>query len=228
MSEKPLPPDLEKVVKELAAENPYALDAKLNESFVRRVLRRAGVADLVEERNRLRRRDCGTEDDVCLTPNTEPLCHACDYARRKEEERDALREERDALDWWEQVRLFHEACGIYIGTHPEPPTQERIDLRFRIIEEEYREMLDARDRGDLVALADGMADVIVTVLGTSIEYGIDLRPVMDEVNRSNLAKSGGPKREDGKVLKPDGWEPPDVAGCIERQLDAALARKPKE
>lgn len=121
------------------------------------------------------------------------------------------------LDWWNQVLDFHRACNIFIGTTPAIPNKKRIDLRFRIIEEEYNEMLEARDKGDLVALADGMADVIVTVLGTAIEYGIDLRPIMNEVNRTNLAKAGGPRREDGKILKPEGWQPPDVKGCLEKQ-----------
>ena len=132
------------------------------------------------------------------------------------------------MDWWLQVLAFHRACGIHVGSTPAEPAPERIKLRFEIIREEYNEMLSARDAGDLVALADGMADVIVTVLGTSIEYGIDLRPIMAEVNRTNLAKAGGPRRADGKILKPDGWEPPRILWCLETQPALDAARRGRE
>lgn len=39
----------------------------------------------------------------------------------------------------------------------------------------------------------------------------------DEVTRSNLAKIVDRKvlrREDNKILKPDGWQPPDIAGAL--------------
>lgn len=133
-------------------------------------------------------------------------------------------EELEKLDWWTQVLKFHQACNINIGSRPSEPSPDRIELRFNIIDEEYTEMLDARDARDLVELADGMADVIVTVLGTSIEYRIDLRPIMDEVNRTNLAKAGSPVRADGKILKPEGWKPPDVAGCLDRQSPISAAQ----
>jgi predicted HAD superfamily Cof-like phosphohydrolase len=40
--------------------------------------------------------------------------------------------------------------------------------------------------------------------------------VWKEVHRSNMAKleGGVRKREDGKILKPEGWTPPDVEGVM--------------
>jgi hypothetical protein len=32
-----------------------------------------------------------------------------------------------------------------------------------------------------------------------------------------MAKEGGPVREDGKVLKPEGWLPPDLHSVFERK-----------
>jgi predicted HAD superfamily Cof-like phosphohydrolase len=32
-----------------------------------------------------------------------------------------------------------------------------------------------------------------------------------------MAKASGPRRADGKVLKPEGWTPPDIVGVLERQ-----------
>lgn len=57
----------------------------------------------------------------------------------------------------------------------------------------------------------------VRVTRESRILGIDLGPVFEEVHRANMAKVGGPTRADGKILKPEGWTPPDVAGVLRRQ-----------
>jgi predicted HAD superfamily Cof-like phosphohydrolase len=64
-----------------------------------------------------------------------------------------------------------------------------------------------------------MADSIYVIVGAAIEYGIPLSAVWDAVQKSNLAKrdpSTGKvrRREDGKILKPDGWKPPDIRAAL--------------
>jgi predicted HAD superfamily Cof-like phosphohydrolase len=81
--------------------------------------------------------------------------------------------------------------------------------------EELSELEKAMEEGDLVGIADGLADLLYVVYGTSVSYGIDVRPIFEEVHRTNMAKVGGAVREDGKVLKPDGWLPPDIAPLLE-------------
>lgn len=44
--------------------------------------------------------------------------------------------------------------------------------------------------------------------------GLDLFPFYEEVHKTNMAKLGGPKREDGKQLKPPGWQPPRIAEIL--------------
>lgn len=46
--------------------------------------------------------------------------------------------------------------------------------------------------------------------------GVDLRPFFKEVHRTNMNKLKGPKREDGKQLKPEGWKPPRIAAMYNR------------
>lgn len=92
------------------------------------------------------------------------------------------------------------------------------------MDEELDETLQAMCRDDLPAIADGLADLIYVALGTAIAYGIDLRPVWSAVHAANMAKIGGPTREDGKVLKPEGWQPPDIKGILERQGTEGGAR----
>lgn len=73
---------------------------------------------------------------------------------------------------------------------------------------------------DLVEFADALADLDYVIEGTRLEFGINGAPIAAEVHRSNLSKLGpnGPMlREDGKILKPPGWTPPDIAGELRKQ-----------
>ncbi len=70
---------------------------------------------------------------------------------------------------------------------------------------------------DIVELADALADLDYVVEGTRIAFGIDCKPIADEVHRSNMSKVGGTRREDGKWVKPDSYSPADVRGELEKQ-----------
>jgi|PlaIllAssembly_1097288.scaffolds.fasta_scaffold00167_6 NTP pyrophosphatase (non-canonical NTP hydrolase) len=65
---------------------------------------------------------------------------------------------------------------------------------------------------------DAMCDLIVVIHNTSNAMGIDLEPFFDEVHRTNMAKAGGPKRADGKAMKPEGWTPPRIKAMLEGVL----------
>jgi len=109
------------------------------------------------------------------------------------------------------VRAFHEALDIPVG---ESPALRRPELRAELIREEAAETVAAIQAGDFVAAIDGLCDLLCVVYGAAVEWGIDLGPFWDEVHRTNMAKQGGPMREDGKRLKPEGWTPPDIAGVL--------------
>jgi len=121
----------------------------------------------------------------------------------------------------DDVGAFHKACGVpaYYGT-PWSPTADRVMLRISLIDEEVnRELFPAMKRGDIVGVADALADAIYVIVGTALEYGIPLDRVWDAVQRSNMAKVDPDtgkvrKREDGKILKPEGWVGPDIAAVI--------------
>jgi predicted HAD superfamily Cof-like phosphohydrolase len=119
------------------------------------------------------------------------------------------------------VADFHEATDTPVYFHmPEIPEAKRCDLRIRLIEEEVAETIKAIRENDIVEVADGLADIIYVVIGTALEFGIPLDLVWAEVQRSNMAKVDPEtgkvtKRDDGKVLKPAGWTPPNIAACLE-------------
>ena len=71
---------------------------------------------------------------------------------------------------------------------------------------------------DLVETIDGLCDLLYVVYGAAVTMGIDLDPFFAEVHRANMAKDGGGTRADGKILKPEGWQPPDHEKIIHRIL----------
>lgn len=106
------------------------------------------------------------------------------------------------------VRNFHEKIGT---GHPDEPTFDFKALQQRpltLIFEETIELRDALRAEDHLEVIKELCDVMYVVNGFAVELGIDLQPFFKEVHASNMKKVGGPQREDGKQLKPEGWEPP--------------------
>ena len=94
-------------------------------------------------------------------------------------------------------------------------------LNLKLIEEEYKELQYAFGNRDMVEIADACADLKWVIEGLEHTLKIPQQAVWDEVARSNLAKIDSVtgkviKREDGKVLKPDGWTPPDIASILRK------------
>jgi predicted HAD superfamily Cof-like phosphohydrolase len=137
-----------------------------------------------------------------------------------------------------RVTEFHLAMAHPIATTPWVPPAHRVRLRGRLVAEECIELLTAlfpdagfgdvlevimariatsEPRPNLPAVADALADIAYVNEGTNIEFGIDGNAVMVEVHRANMAKAAGGKDEHGKQIKPEGWQPPDIAGVLARQ-----------
>jgi predicted HAD superfamily Cof-like phosphohydrolase len=117
------------------------------------------------------------------------------------------------------VREFHLTYGLPVSDQPHadlPPDEVR--LRQDLIDEELGELRRAATAGDLVGVADALADLVYVAYGTACVYGIDLDAVLDEVHASNMTKldaDGRPvRRADGKILKGPGYRPPDVARVL--------------
>ncbi len=121
-------------------------------------------------------------------------------------------------DWFADVLAFHEKFTPHlIGTTPALADDIAAELREVLIYEESSELREAIQDCNLPEIADAIADLIYVALGTAVTYGIDPRPIWDAVHTANMRKTGGGLRADGKVCKPPGWTPPDVAGLLARQ-----------
>jgi len=68
---------------------------------------------------------------------------------------------------------------------------------------------------DLVEAVDGMCDTQYVMYWTANMLGIDLEEAMKSVCANNLLKVVDPQfHENGKVKKPEGHQPPDIAGLL--------------
>lgn len=115
------------------------------------------------------------------------------------------------------VREFHAACNLPIGDE-RAPCLTNGKLRVKLLKEEFKELRRAIRKGDIVEACDALEDMRYLIDGCGVEWGIDLEPVFVEVHRTNMLKAGGPRRRDGKILKPEGWQPPDIEGVLKRQI----------
>jgi len=117
------------------------------------------------------------------------------------------------------VGAFHEAFGLPVRHRPtaDIPADEAV-LRQALLDEEVDELRTAVGEGDVVGIADALADIVYIACGTAHAYGIDLDAVVAEVHRSNMTKLGGDGRpvyrEDGKVLKGPSYEPPQLSAVL--------------
>jgi predicted HAD superfamily Cof-like phosphohydrolase len=129
-----------------------------------------------------------------------------------------IKELEGLKDWVSDMIDFEtQVMGAKRPKTPTFPDKKTQDLRAMLIAEEVNETLIAMENNDMVEIADGIVDSIVVLIGAALTYGIDIRPIWNEVHKTNMAKVGGKIREDGKKLKPEGWQPPQIKELLEEQ-----------
>jgi predicted HAD superfamily Cof-like phosphohydrolase len=112
------------------------------------------------------------------------------------------------------VAVFLKAVGQETPSIPQKTVSDQAILYKMLIEEEYNEFLDACKNRDDVEEIDACFDMMWVIVGYMKSRGWDCENIWDEGAKSNLSKidpvSGKViRREDGKILKPEGWKPPD-------------------
>jgi len=116
------------------------------------------------------------------------------------------------------VSVFLSACGQEVPSKPSAPS-ELSTLYMKLIQEEFIELFTAIKNDNNTEQLDGCFDLIWVVVGYMKARGWDCEAAWDEGARSNLAKidpvTGNViRREDGKILKPEGWTPPNFAKFV--------------
>lgn len=94
----------------------------------------------------------------------------------------------------------------FIGEDP-PGTEKYTDVFDKYVDGKWR---------DFPKSADALIDLLYVTIGTLSAMGINMWPLWAEVQRANMAKTGGPV-VNGKQMKPDGWTPPDIEALLRAQ-----------
>jgi predicted HAD superfamily Cof-like phosphohydrolase len=99
---------------------------------------------------------------------------------------------------------------------------EQFTLYLKLINEESQELIDAVTNDDGVEALDALIDILVVTIGAIHSLGADAEGAWKEVMRTNFAKIDKDtgkvrKREDGKVLKPVGWTPPELKPFLTKE-----------
>lgn len=113
---------------------------------------------------------------------------------------------------FKDIDTFHTACD-------QEPSEANYKMYLGLIDEEVGELLEAVAADDKVEQLDALVDILVVTMGAIRAGGFDGEGAWKEVMDTNFAKidpSTGKviKREDGKVLKPEGWSPPNLENFI--------------
>ena len=124
----------------------------------------------------------------------------------------------DNMNPFRDQEKFMRACDQTV----ESLNQDQFNMYLKLIEEETRELAVAIDNNDKVESLDALIDILVVTIGAIHSMGADGEGAWKEVMRTNFAKIDKDtgkvrKREDGKVLKPLGWAPPELSQFVTKK-----------
>jgi len=125
---------------------------------------------------------------------------------------------------FQKLAEFHKAINGSNPKKPLVPSTDVIKLRETLITEEYKETMEAfqklkhsdAKKEQLANLMHELADLLYVCYGTFVDFGVDADKVFAEIHRVNMLKLSGPKRADGKQLKPEGWQPANILAVIDK------------
>ena len=114
---------------------------------------------------------------------------------------------------------FMKACDQTVEGPPGP----QFDMYCALIEEEHTELKQALADNNDVETLDALIDILVVTIGAIHSMGADAEGAWKEVMATNFAKIDKDtgkvrKREDGKVLKPIGWVPPNLEPFVKKNV----------
>jgi predicted HAD superfamily Cof-like phosphohydrolase len=117
------------------------------------------------------------------------------------------------------VSVFLRAVGQDIPSEPQQTVSAQAELYKKLIEEEVTEFWEAEAASDDVEQIDACFDMMWVIIGYMKSRGWDCENIWDEGAKSNLSKidpvtGSVRRREDGKILKPEGWAPPDFTKFV--------------
>jgi predicted HAD superfamily Cof-like phosphohydrolase len=112
---------------------------------------------------------------------------------------------------------FMKACDQSVDN----PNAPQYNMYMKLIDEEVGELHQAVLTNDQLEQLDALIDILVVTIGAIHSAGYNAEGAWKEVMQTNFAKIDKDtgkvrKREDGKVLKPEGWTPPNLSSYLRK------------
>lgn len=128
---------------------------------------------------------------------------------------------------FDDVGAFHEKFGLdnvtFRGTGPREYEDSTLTFRTRFLEEELEEFIEAWGEDDEARMFDALLDIAYVAMGTAHLMGFPWQAGWDAVQAANLRKvraavdgSDSKRGSSLDVVKPEGWEPPDIVAVLRR------------
>jgi predicted HAD superfamily Cof-like phosphohydrolase len=124
------------------------------------------------------------------------------------------------LEQLNKVAEFHKVFKERDGKWPQNLSEPEAVLRYKLMAEENEEYLQACAENSLVEIADALGDKLYILCGTILKHGMQhvIEDVFNVIHASNMSKVGpngeAVIREDGKILKGEGYFKPDLTKFI--------------
>ena len=138
------------------------------------------------------------------------------------------------------MKLMEQEMGYLADTlNPAIKVPATARLYINLCQEELEELFtgfqnledaeyEDETRDAIRELVDDAADLLYVLCGFCNSLGIPLDSAFDEAHSANMRKAQAGddgfkiiRRDDGKILKPEGWEPPN----IDKVIDLALIQE---
>lgn len=135
------------------------------------------------------------------------------------------------MSYTRQVREFSKACNNSLTSKPILMSKGAVEFVRKMVNDELDEL---EESGSIVEQADALVDAIYYICDCAVKHGMDLDPLFDIVHQANMSKVVDGKvirRDDGKILKPEGWINPEplLETEIQRQTnDGSFSEIPSD
>lgn len=129
---------------------------------------------------------------------------------------------------YDDVGAFHAKNGLDNATYRDPGPREVpddvLEFRRKFMQEELDEYVEGMREGDQAKMADALVDLVYVAMGTGHLQGFPWESLWREVQRANMRKVRADGADDVRshrghvldVVKPEGWQPPDIEGVLRR------------
>ncbi len=124
------------------------------------------------------------------------------------------------MSYTKKVREFSQVCNGSLTSKPILISKGAVEFIRKMVNDELDELEESES---IVEQADALVDAIYYICDCAVKHGMNLDPLFDIVHEANMGKVVDGKvirRDDGKILKPEGWTDPHplLEAEVQKQL----------